>query len=145
MMATFEEFEAAINELNTKYPRPGLTLTIRPRFDLRTQFAEQYPASEDPGVYALIADNGTQVLRIGKAKCLGRRLGNYFKWQNRNQGRGMAKQTVYDGVRYIVTVPLPVSRAFEVHSVEGFLLSKMRPSLNSMFELEAFEDVLADL
>jgi hypothetical protein len=144
-MPTFEEFERAVNELNTRYPRPGLTLTIGPMFNLHTQFAEQYPGSEQPGVYALIAEDRTEVLRIGKAKFLGHRLGNYFKWQDRSQGRGMAKEPVYGGVRYIVTVTLPPGRAFEVHSVEGFLLSKMKPTLNSIFELEAFEDVLADL
>ena len=144
-MPTMQDLQDELDELNTRFPRPDLTLKMGSIYNLRTQYKETFPASEQPGVYGLIAEDAVEVLRIGKAKCLGKRLGNYFKYEDRQLGRGRAKQTVYDGVHYIVTIPLPLGRAFEVHSIEAFLLSKMRPRLNSIFELEAYEDVVAEL
>lgn len=137
-MPTIQDLQKAIDELNVRFPRPDLTLAIGRRYDVHTQFAEEFPNCEEPGVYALIADDGKEVLRIGKARCLGYRLGSYFRWADREQRRGIAKHPGYEKVRYIVTVPFPVDRAFEVHSVEGFLLGRLKPGLNSI--LETFED-----
>jgi excinuclease UvrABC nuclease subunit len=133
-MPTLQDFQKTIDELNTKFPRPGLTLVVGQRYDVHTQFAEGFPNCEEPGVYALIAEDEIEVLRIGKARCLGYRLGSYFRWADREQRRGIAKLPGYEKVRYIVTVSVPADRAFEVHSVEGFLLSTLKPSLNSIFE-----------
>jgi hypothetical protein len=135
-MPTLQDFRDAIETLNNTFPRPGLVLALGQPYDLHTQYATQFPDSENPGVYALVAEDGTEVLRIGKAQRLGLRFGAYFMWVNREQGRGEAKDPDYGRVRYLVTVPLPVDRAFEAPSIEEFLFRRFRksePSLNVRF------------
>jgi hypothetical protein len=140
-MPTLEAFRNAVEDLNRKFPRPELVLITGEPWDLCTQFATHFPDSESPGIYALIAGNGIDVLRIGKAQCLGYRLGAYFKRADGQRERGIAKHPGYKNARYVVTVPLPIGRAFEAPSVEEFLLGQFRwdpPSLNKI--LGRFED-----
>ncbi len=135
-MPTLKDFQDAIVTLNNTFPRPGLVLAVGQLYDLHTQYATQFPDSESPGVYALVADDRKEVLRIGKAQRLGLRFGAYFMWVNREQGHGGAKYPGYDKIRYLVTVPLPVDRAFEASSIEEFLFRQFResePSLNARF------------
>jgi excinuclease UvrABC nuclease subunit len=130
-MSTIMEFQSALDELNTRFPRPGLMLKTSQKFDIHTEFNRQFPGSDSPGVYALIANDGLEVLRVGMAQVLGNRLGqNYFGWDDWEQGRGKAKNPSYEGVRYIVTIQLPQDRAWEAGSIEAFLLGKLRPPLN---------------
>jgi hypothetical protein len=140
-MPTLQAFRDAIAKLNEILPRPGLVLAVSETYDLHTQFATEFPNSKDPGVYALVAADGIEVLRIGKAQELGFRLGAYFMWASRELGRGKEKHPDYERVRYIVTVPLPINRAFEASSVEEFLFREFRgspPPLN--IRLGGFED-----
>jgi hypothetical protein len=128
MPPTLQALRDAVAELNQRFPRPGLVLVVGEPWDIHTRFAEQYPDCEKPGVYALIANDGIEVLRIGKAQHLGFRFGAYFMWANRRTGQGRTKDHEYDNVQYIVTVPLPVDRSFEAPSIEEFLLGRFRES-----------------
>jgi len=113
-------------------------LTASAPYDVYKDYAKTFPNSSDPGVYALIHEDGSEVLRIGKARCLGCRLGAYFMWEDKTAGKGMVKHPDYSKARYIITVRVPTDRAFEAHSIEGYLLGKLKPCLNKMFE--SFED-----
>ena len=136
---TIQQFREAIIDLNTRFPRPGVSLVCSETYDVYKDYSKAFPNSDDPGVYALIHENGSEVVRIGKAKCLGCRLAAYFMWADKLAGKAMAKHPDYRIARYIVTVAVPHDRSFEAHSVEGFLLGRLRPALNTMFE--SFEDV----
>jgi excinuclease UvrABC nuclease subunit len=131
---TIQDFRDTIENLNARFPRPGITLTTSERYDVYKDYARTFPNSDSPGVYALIHENESEVLRIGKARCLGYRLGAYFRWADKEAGKGMEKHPDYSKARYIVTVPVAADRAFEAHSVEGFLLGRLKPALNKMFE-----------
>src|SRR5580704_966549 len=100
-MPTLQDFRNAIETLNETFPRPGLVLIPGQLYDLHTQYATQFPDSENPGIYALVAKDRVEVLRIGKAQRLGLRFGAYFMWVNREQGRGEAKDPEYGKVRYL--------------------------------------------
>ena len=135
-MSTLTDIKAAIEDFNHRFPRPELTLSVSDPYDLFTSFFSKYPNADQPGVYILLDEAGT-VLRIGKASCgrtLGCRLSDYFKWGDKNTGRGIAKDKAFNAVRYIATIPIPVDRAFEAPAIGEFLLSKsnIRAPLNKV-------------
>jgi hypothetical protein len=140
---TLRDFRDAVTELNRTFPRPDLALIVSDCYDVRTEYATQFPASDNPGVYALIAADGIEVLRIGTAQTLGSRLGSYLAWDDRKAGSGRAKDPDYSEVRYLVTVSVPVNRAFEALSIEAFLLLRFQaspPRLNRRLGRKPLDD-----
>jgi hypothetical protein len=136
-MMDVERVRAAINDLNTRFPRPGnLVLKLDGPFDLLKDWrGGKYPNSGLPGVYFLF-DATERLLRIGKASCgscIGGRLGAYFRYSP-DRTYGAAKDDSYSEVRFIYSVGLPEDRAFEAAAVEEFLLSRFNPAplLNSI-------------
>ena len=121
-----------LRELNEKYPRPGLPpLEMSPPYDIQLDFSKSFPNAEKPGVYILLDEN-KNVLRIGKASCkriLGQRLNDYFGWAEGRKG-GVARDERFKTVRYIVTIPVPLDRAFEAPAVEEYLIDQLEPELN---------------
>jgi len=131
-MSTLADVSQAIKELNEKFPRPGISLAVSHIYDLRTSFASSYPNVLQPGIYIMMDSQGT-VLRIGTAsggRTLGDRLGDYFKWGDRAVGSGIAINSEYGGVCFVVTIGLPKDRAFEVPAIEEYLLSRVDAPLN---------------
>jgi hypothetical protein len=110
-----------------------MSLALSNIYDLRTSFASSYPNVSQPGIYVMMDSHGT-VLRIGTASCgrtLGDRLGDYFKWGDRALGSGVARNSQYGDVCFVVTIGLPSDRAFEAPAIEEYLLSKVDAPLNS--------------
>ena|ERR1700733_624249 len=133
MPPTLHAFVDAIGQLNETFPCPDLVLRVSELYDVRKEYGTKFPNSDSPGVYALVADDEIEVLRIGMAQTLGSRLASYFNWADREQGRARTRDLTYNDVQYLVTIPVPVNRAFEVPSIEAFLLMRFRdpkPRLN---------------
>jgi hypothetical protein len=131
-MSTLEDVTRVVAEINAQYPRPGLTLSLSEPYDLSNSFSSTYPNNGLPGVY-LLFDHGMNVLRIGKAslgRTLGGRFNDYFRWGDKAKGQGIAKDPFYASVRFIVTVGLPIDRAFEAPAIEEFMLQRLDAPLN---------------
>ncbi|MDB2687052.1 GIY-YIG nuclease family protein [Mariniblastus sp.] len=87
-----------------------------------------WPNANSPGIYVML-DQSMNLLYIGKASCganIGRRLGKYFDKTGKTRS-GMEK---FIEVKYVSAIPVPPERAFEVPSIEEYLISKLNPTLN---------------
>lgn len=131
-MADIEDLKSVLHEFNKKYPRPNLPpLTVSSVYNIEKMYHEPYPNSDSPGVYIICHRNGT-ILRIGKASCgstLTTRLNAYFKW-NETGEHGIHKHVGYDHAKLIYTIGLPRARAFEVPSVEEYLIRELEIPYN---------------
>jgi excinuclease UvrABC nuclease subunit len=130
-MAKLAALQIVLDELNEKFPRPGISkLEISPLHDLDSKWAEQYPSADQPGVYILL-DDAEEVAYIGKASFnhnLGGRLGAHFGYgPNRTGYATRLKKWRNERLRYIVVIPLKKEHAFEASAIEEFLLSRLRP------------------
>ena len=84
--------------LNTRFPRPGIVLTLSKPYDLKTSYNRYYPGYDRPGVYVMLGDAG-EILYVGKSSAgLGSRLGNYFR-AGKSKKDGVAKHAWFAAVR----------------------------------------------
>lgn len=130
-MSQIEDVILAIDEMNARFPRPGLVLKVVGPYDLKSSFRHPYPNVGLAGVYVLTSADGT-VLRIGKASCsrkLDERLADYFR-RDIEPGVGIAKNAIFNDVRYVNTIGVPLDRAFEAPAIEEFLLRRIQAPLN---------------
>jgi len=131
-MDDLTRLKEVIEQFNQTYPRPGIRLELSDAYNLDVNFKakERYPGSDRPGVYILLDENMV-IQRIGKASCgndLGNRLGKYFGYAV--DGTGEAREVAYAGIRFIVTIKLPLDRAFEAPAIEEYLIGMFNPPLN---------------
>ncbi len=122
---TFADLSSAVDELNTRFPRPEMDhLKISDLCDVKDASAS-WPNPANPGVYAMLNEH-RELIYLGKASCntsLGMRLGAHF------YKTGAPKNAKFEGIRYVVTIPVPDDRAFEAPAVEEFLIGRLNPSL----------------
>jgi hypothetical protein len=131
-MKHLSDLHKAIDIFNEEYPRPGIKpIGLSERYDIRKDFLNRsYPNSDFPGVYILFDEN-MNILRIGKASCdraLGSRLSDYFEYGPDKEG--VAKDSDYKVVRYLMTIGLSKDRAFEAPAIEEYLIGKLDSDLN---------------
>ena len=130
----FEDVRGAIEKLYEFAPRPNIEgLIISKPYDLETDWPDQYwPNTDLPGVY-LFANEEGKTLYIGKASCnstVGYRLGAY--WKNSPEKKALPKTEKAKGVRYVSTITIPQEYAFEVPSIEEWLISTVKTPRNKV-------------
>lgn len=125
-----DKVKKLIEELNLKFPRPGLRLEVSEPFDTTKPWNySTWPNNGFPGVY-LFADDNDKVVYIGKAsKNISVRLGEY--WRKGPSGETESCSWKSEDVRFVYTIGLPVDRFFEASSIEEYLISKVNPERNT--------------
>lgn len=87
---------------------------------------QEWPNNKRSGVY-FVFDVNRELLYVGKADVIGRRLSDYFK------GRTICK-VVHSGwlkqPHYILTIAMPADTWFEHLSLEAYLIQELRPINN---------------
>lgn len=95
------------------------------------KWPDSWPNAERPGVYFIFGPN-MELLYIGKASWLSRRLGTYFQFA---AGRGSACKIVHSGwktrSRFLATVAL--SESFEAAALEEYLIGRLNPAENALW------------
>jgi hypothetical protein len=131
-MTQLTDLHRRLGELNRDFPRPGLPpLELSRLYDLQTDWPKAWPGCESSGVYVFIGE-GDEVLYIGKTSCaatIGGRLGHYFGY-NTDKTHKIYNE-FYSDVRRVGTIGLPRNHEFEVPAVEEFLISRVKPRLNT--------------
>jgi hypothetical protein len=96
---------------------------------------EAWPDAEEPGVY-MVFDSRLNLLYVGKARKIGWRLSEYFRYGKTRQGGlilgqcGVSKRYTWSRrPEYIATVR--VDQAFEASSLEEYLIVELRPPDNT--------------
>ena len=134
--------EIKLYQENFRHPKLG-EFKNRGLYDLypervtEQKVAESWPAQYtncgDAGIY-LFLNEDLEIVYIGKTKHFGARFGRYFSYI-----KGTKTCNLNDkwntNPRFIVTVPVPQSSKFENLSLEGYLLSKIVTSDNTMDNL----------
>lgn len=131
-MATLKELAAALDRLNTDFPRPGLQLAFSNPYVFEHSWPHaEWPNSKRYGVYAFL-DGRHNVLYLGKASCqhtLGQRLGAYF--QGTSVGRPDIVSDRAEDCVAVATLGLDKLRAFEAPAIEEYLISRV-PDLRNV-------------
>ncbi len=130
----FDDVKTALSQMNSQFPRPGIDpLEVSEAYDLTKHWPNEYwPNSELPGVY-LFADDKGKTLYIGKSSCksnVGHRLGAY--WKNSPDNKPIPKDPKAEGVRYVATITVPESHAFEVPAIEEWLINHVATPRNKV-------------
>jgi excinuclease UvrABC nuclease subunit len=134
-MADFVALQAAIEELNEKHPRPGIPpLTLSPIYDLKAHWPNQYPCSDQAGVYIAL-DESKNVVYVGKASLsnvIGKRIGTRI-WRGMDPATYAVVADWQDvSVRFIAAIGLDSEHAFEAAAIEEFLIGRLQPPLNAL-------------
>ncbi len=129
-MSDLERLSAALDELNARYPRPGIDpLVLSEAYDVKTDWVKYYPGVGKPGAYALF-DEKWRLLKVGKSSGdLGIRLGSYFRHDGQGAGQ-FARPSPWKSdtdARFIVAIELPPGHAFEAAAIEEFLIDRLSP------------------
>ncbi len=130
-MSNFDDLKKAVDDLNTKYPRPNLPadnpdLQLTEILDIVKNPEASWPSNRSAGIYVLM-DADQNLLYIGKASCsnvIGGRLNKWF------DARWKPMSTQSEGTRYITTIALPPDHAFEAAAIEEFLLKRLSTKNN---------------
>jgi hypothetical protein len=89
---------------------------------------DQWPGHDHPGVYFIFGE-GLQLLYIGRAALLGRRLHEYFKYvSGAGSGCRVVHTTWKSQPRFVSTIAL--ENAFEAGAVEEYLIGILKPEEN---------------
>jgi hypothetical protein len=136
----FEQFRQALEEYK-KWRHPGLTplqegapyalFAEHASSDVKLHWNEQWPNSDDPGVYLIFSASGL-LLYVGKSWFLGSRLGAHFG--------GSSTCWIKEGgwtedPLYVITVGVPAKARFEAACLEEFLIERLQPCDNSVGKL----------
>jgi len=90
---------------------------------------DPWPNANQPGVY-LIFDALLDLRYIGKAKCLGKRLHNYFaEGSTPDRACRVVHTTWRADPKFVATVA--VHKPFEAPGLEEFLIDELRPAENA--------------
>jgi len=128
-MDNYDQLATALNELNMRYPRPGLDpLELTPILNIAANPDASWPGNEHAGIY-VIMDERKDLLYIGKASfgsTIGRRLNQRFnaKWMPVTQES--------EGCRFLTTIPLPRGHEFEAPAIEEFFLKRLTTKNNKI-------------
>lgn len=95
------------------------------------RWPDSWPNADRPGVYFIFGPS-MELLYVGKAAWLGRRLGDYFKWL---AGRGSGCRIVHGGWKtrpaFLATAAL--SESFEAPALEEYLIPRVKPAENGLW------------
>ena len=80
-----------------------------------------------PGVYILLNSN-EEVIYIGEAVTIGKRLGDYFRYDENNNC--MIKDVSKKDSKYVVSFALTKEEQYMRYSLEQFLIGELNPPLN---------------
>jgi hypothetical protein len=109
---------------------PSFPISQHWNVELGYQENRPFPDIGAAGCYAFYADDG-ELLYIGKAWQMGRRLGSYFQGvRSLNPGAPISEHTWTKPPKSIQTVG--VYEPFEASSLEEYLIQKLRPSNNAL-------------
>ena len=114
---------ACVEEMNSKYPRPGIPrLELSAPYDL-TDVSGNWPNSGVPGVYVFLKDDS--VLYIGKSDGgLGYRLIAHIS-ADATQRDDKARDATH-----LITIGIPEENYFEAAAIESFLIGRLNPPRN---------------
>lgn len=130
-MTDRSRIELTISEFNQNYPRPGIKpIYLDQEYDIVRDWSKTYPNAGYPGVY-IFMDAMDNLLYIGKTSFnsnLGKRLGDYFKYGTDRSCE--IKNSYYQEIRKIITIPLPKGHGFEAAAIEEYLIVHLNPKLN---------------
>jgi len=126
------EVTTALVTFNRDYPRPGIgALSVsEPFFVIRDFQKGNFPTARAAGVY-LIFDHDENLLYVGLARGLGRRLGAHFGW-NADRSGGMIKNPIFKDAWSVRTIALPPGHRFEAAAVEAYLIAQLAPPVNTL-------------
>lgn len=118
-----------IEIFNKEYPRPRMNLLkITGRYDIKNDWPNIWPDNESPGIYILL-DEESNIHYIGKSSVsIGSRLSSYFFYGTEKEAKAYYEEL--NIIRYIWTISVPFERAFEVSSIEEYLIQKLNPPIN---------------
>jgi len=134
MQADLDSVLAVLDELNSRYPRPGIPqLTLSKPYVLAEHYPQKYWPGQGHGrttggVY-LFFDQEGGLLYVGKASNLALRLSGYF-----TQGEGGKAQPTSDkseGIASVRVISLPEGHEFEAGAIEAYLIQRLNPTRNS--------------
>lgn len=128
MTITREMLQERIDEYNKRY---NTTFSVTERYSLfplngEHGFESTWPNNGLPGVY-IIADKNEELLYIGEAKKLGKRLYDHFHGKTTCE---IADEKLQDA-HFIYTTSCKPDSSWERYSLEGFLISRLDPPRNS--------------
>ena len=82
-----------------------------------------------PGVYILLNSN-EEVIYIGEAVTIGKRLVDYFRYDENNNNDCMIKDVSKKDSKYVVSFALTKEEQYMRYSLEQFLIGELNPPLN---------------
>jgi hypothetical protein len=91
---------------------------------------DEWPNAHFPGVYAFFNDQG-EVVYIGKSVNLGGRLSSYFKYGPSREAQPIGDWGSLGPPTTLVTIA--VSERFEAPGLEEYLIAKLNPPGNKIF------------
>lgn len=128
-MATIDDVRSCINEYAARYG--NINLYWSEPWNIQCNFDQTWPNNGRPGCYAIF-DCSFNLIYIGKAKNLGKRLGDYFKVDpddpTRKRGVPKIKDAWKPDPNFVLTVGL--DNAYEAPSLEEYLIEKLQPRGN---------------
>jgi len=99
------------------------------KLEIEKSWPNEWIFCGEAGVYVFLDEN-LEIAYIGKANHFGERFGGYFS--SSDEKKCNLKHTWKTTPRYVVTVAVPQTSKFENSSLEGFLLSKILTSDNTV-------------
>lgn len=132
-MTSFVKFSRNVRKYDEKYRHPDRPrLEISDPYDLVKDWKDYYPHCEHPGIYSIF-DKEEKLLYVGKGSAkssLGTALGKHFKGLAEGEFslKDESKWGKKHKPRFVITVKAP--KAFEVPSLEEYLITSLRPPLN---------------
>ncbi len=139
-MEKFEEIEEKIKYYQENFRHPNLEkFKISGFYDLFPDSKTELKVEEswpnkwlfcgEAGVYIFLSDN-LEVVYIGKANHFGERFSHYFGYGK--DKKCSLKHSWNTKPRYVITIMVPRDSKFENSALEGFLLSKILTTDNTM-------------
>lgn len=141
LKAAIERLTAALDEYERDYRNPkrdkfdrGVLYALFPeeaKVPTQRHWDMEWEYSERTGVYVIFG--ATQVLYVGTACKLGRRLACYFQYEF--PGVGQKCRIVHEWQRelpaYVVTIAVPGDSTVEAASLEQYLIARLDPCNNT--------------
>jgi len=131
--------KGALDEYTTKYRREDVAplevsklLDLFPAHPMATEFQKEltwedpWPFGTRSGVY-IVYDASMNLIYIGKASLIGKRLADYF-------GGGLEcvfRQEWGVPPRFLRVIAVPIDMRFESAGLEAYLIARLHPQLNT--------------
>jgi hypothetical protein len=139
-----ESVRRALDEYERKYRRPGLEeLRLSglyalfpdelPTADVTSRWNDQWPHSDEAGVYFIFASSG-RLLYVGKASMnhrIGNRLSFYFGSDRTSQKCVIVHESQWrERPMFVAAVAVPKDMKFEASALEEYLIVALDPQDN---------------